>query len=254
MLEGVVPFPPDFAKRYRERGYWRDLSLRDEFAAMFARHADRVAFIDRGKTFTYAAVDRTAERLALNLLELGIRPLDRIVVQLPNVIEFVFLYFALQKIGALRVIDQNYEREAVRTMQERLPFFGDRKWISVVSLPGDRSHFGDDATNCFSCSRSAGLIGRSVRFESAFSNDSGFSLITTVNSSSPGLSLSFSSGMLMPWSTCMRLEMATSNPRPCRWRIRDSDSAASTFRSALGRAQSSVVRASVPMQKEGMVS
>jgi non-ribosomal peptide synthetase component E (peptide arylation enzyme) len=24
MLDGVIPVPPDFAARYRERGYWED--------------------------------------------------------------------------------------------------------------------------------------------------------------------------------------------------------------------------------------
>ncbi len=33
----------------------------------------------------------------------GLKPLDRVVVQLPNVAEFVILYFALQKIGAIPI-------------------------------------------------------------------------------------------------------------------------------------------------------
>lgn len=103
MLEGVVPFPPEFAKRYREKGYWRDKSLAEEFAPVFKQYADRTAFIDRDTPFTYAEVDRVSGRLALNLLEAGLGPLDRVVVQLPNVIEFVFLYFALQKIGCIPI-------------------------------------------------------------------------------------------------------------------------------------------------------
>ena len=103
MLEGVVPFPPEFAKRYRDKGYWRDKSLAEEFADVFRQYGDRVAFLDRGKTYTYAQVDRASERLALNLLDLGLAPLDRVVVQMPNVIEFVFLYFALQKIGCIPI-------------------------------------------------------------------------------------------------------------------------------------------------------
>ncbi|OGA13098.1 MAG: 2,3-dihydroxybenzoate-AMP ligase [Betaproteobacteria bacterium RIFCSPLOWO2_02_FULL_63_19] len=103
MLEGFVPFPPDFAKRYREKGYWQDKSLAEEFSVVFRQYAARVAFIDRGKTYTYADVDRYSDGLALNLLDLGLRPLDRVVVQLPNVIEFVFLYFALQKIGCIPI-------------------------------------------------------------------------------------------------------------------------------------------------------
>ena len=36
-LEGVVPFPPEFQKRYREKGYWQDKSLRDEFDVEIGR-------------------------------------------------------------------------------------------------------------------------------------------------------------------------------------------------------------------------
>jgi 2,3-dihydroxybenzoate-AMP ligase len=103
MLEGVVPFPPEFAARYRERGYWRDRALRDEFAEMFARYADRIALVDGERQFTYAEVDRRSTNLALNLLDLGIEPLDRVVPALPNVAEFVILYFALQKISAIPI-------------------------------------------------------------------------------------------------------------------------------------------------------
>ena len=103
MLEGVVPFPPEFAARYREKGYWDDRSLRDQFADIFARHAARAAVIDGDTVATYRDLDERSRRLALNLLDLGIAPLDRVVVVLPNVIEFVYLYFALQKIGAIPI-------------------------------------------------------------------------------------------------------------------------------------------------------
>ena len=103
MLQGVVPFPPEYAKRYRERGYWVDKSLAEEFNAVFDRYAGRVALIDRDRSFTYADIDRLTDNLALNLLQLGLKPLDRVVVQLPNVAEFVILYFALQKIGAIPI-------------------------------------------------------------------------------------------------------------------------------------------------------
>jgi 2,3-dihydroxybenzoate-AMP ligase len=103
VLEGVVPFPPEFARRYREKGYWLDRSLAEEFAPVFKRYAGRTALIDRDARVTYAEVDEVSDRLALNLLEAGLAPLDRVVVQLPNVIEFVYLYFALQKIGCIPI-------------------------------------------------------------------------------------------------------------------------------------------------------
>jgi 2,3-dihydroxybenzoate-AMP ligase len=103
MLEGVVKFPPEFAQRYRERGYWTEKSLAEEFRVVFDRYADRVALIDGERSITYAELDRLSGNLALNLLDLGLKPLDRIVVQLPNVAEFVILYFSLQKIGCIPI-------------------------------------------------------------------------------------------------------------------------------------------------------
>jgi 2,3-dihydroxybenzoate-AMP ligase len=103
VLDGVVPFPPEYAKRCRDKGYWRGRSLAQEFAPLFERYADRIAVVDRGKQYTYAEIDRASDRLALNLLDAGLAPLDRVVIQLPNVVEFVFLYFALQKIGCIPI-------------------------------------------------------------------------------------------------------------------------------------------------------
>jgi 2,3-dihydroxybenzoate---[aryl-carrier protein] ligase len=103
MLPGVVPFPPDYARRYRAEGYWRDRSLAEEFAEVFARFDARVAVVDGERELRYADVDRLSTNLALNLLHAGLQPLDRVVVQLPNVAEFVVLYFALQKIGAIPI-------------------------------------------------------------------------------------------------------------------------------------------------------
>src|SRR3954462_8628787 len=102
-LKGVVPFPPEFAKRYREKGYWQDKSLAEEFAVVFRKYANRLALIDGEREYTYADVDRITDNLALNLLELGLKPLDRVVPTLPNIAEFVLLYFALQKICAIPI-------------------------------------------------------------------------------------------------------------------------------------------------------
>jgi 2,3-dihydroxybenzoate-AMP ligase len=98
-----VPFPPEFARRYRAKGYWQDKSLAQEFADMFRKYAGRVALIDGDRRYTYADIDRISDNLALNLLELGLRPLERVVPTLPNIAEFVLLYFALQKISAIPI-------------------------------------------------------------------------------------------------------------------------------------------------------
>lgn len=104
MLDGVVRFPPEFAARYRAKGYWEDRSLADTFAEVFAKYADRIAIIDGERSVTYAQLDDGATRLALNLLDLGLQPRDRVVMQLPNVVEFAYLYFALQKLGCIPIM------------------------------------------------------------------------------------------------------------------------------------------------------
>ena len=104
MLDGVVRFPAEFAARYRAKGYWEDRALRDVFDETFSRYGDRVAIIDGGQSVTYSQLNDRATRLALNLLDEGFQPLDRVVVQLPNVVEFVYLYFALQKIGCIPIM------------------------------------------------------------------------------------------------------------------------------------------------------
>src|SRR5574341_1686977 len=104
MLDGVVPFPPEFAARYRSKGYWEDRSLADTFQEVCAKYGDRVAIVDRDQSVTYAQLDERAARLALGLLDVGLQPLDRVVVQLPNVVEFAYLYLALQKIGCIPVM------------------------------------------------------------------------------------------------------------------------------------------------------
>src|SRR5678816_4465518 len=102
-LPGVVPFPAEFARRYREKGYWQDKSLAAEFSSVFKQHGPRVALVEGERQFTYADIDRLTDNLALNLLELGLKPLDRVVPTLPNVAEFAIPYSALQKIGAVPI-------------------------------------------------------------------------------------------------------------------------------------------------------
>ena len=103
-LRGVTPFPPEFAARYRAAGYWEDRPLGTFYDDVFASHGDRVAIVQGEQTVSYAELRAHVERLAQHLLELGVRPLDRIVIQLPNVAEFVYLYFALERLGAIPIM------------------------------------------------------------------------------------------------------------------------------------------------------
>jgi 2,3-dihydroxybenzoate-AMP ligase len=103
-LPGVTPFPPEFAARYRAAGYWEDRPQGTFYDEVFARHGDRTAIVHDGRAVSYAELRQRVDRLARHLLQLGVRPLDRFVMQLPNVPEFVYLYFALQRLGAIPIM------------------------------------------------------------------------------------------------------------------------------------------------------
>ena len=103
MLEGFVPFPAEFKEKYRDKGYWVDKPLREEFAERFKTYSNKIAIIDGDTELSYFDLDALSTNLALNLLDLGLKPLDRIVPQLPNIKEFPILYIALQKIGCIPI-------------------------------------------------------------------------------------------------------------------------------------------------------
>jgi 2,3-dihydroxybenzoate-AMP ligase len=92
------------AEEYRRHKWWLGLTLGD----LVDRTADvfpkREAVIDDRVRLTYAALRDGVDRLATGLMDLGIEKGDAVLLQLPNWAEYVYSYFALQKIGAIPVI------------------------------------------------------------------------------------------------------------------------------------------------------
>ncbi|MEO7246218.1 MAG: AMP-binding protein [Rubrivivax sp.] len=112
MLSGTVDWPPERAQRYRAEGWWDGTTLFDLLARAARRDPDKIALVAGERRIRYAELERDAARLAAQLLDIGIRPLDRVVMQLPNVPEFVVVYFALARIGAIPVMALRAHRQA----------------------------------------------------------------------------------------------------------------------------------------------
>jgi 2,3-dihydroxybenzoate-AMP ligase len=116
ILEGATPYRDEDAALYLSAGWWRGLSLSEYLDRAAVSHPHKVGFIDRESRLTYVQAREQSVRLAVAFLRLGIKPLDRVLIQLPNWSEFVPAYFALQRIGAipLMVIDRYREHEIER--------------------------------------------------------------------------------------------------------------------------------------------
>ena len=68
MLEGFVPYPEAFVKRYKEKGYWVDKTLGEEFDECVNRYRDRVALACNGKHISYREMGEKVNRLALHFI------------------------------------------------------------------------------------------------------------------------------------------------------------------------------------------
>jgi long-chain acyl-CoA synthetase len=76
-----------------------------------ARFPDKIALIFKERKMTYQELDRRVNRLANGLLQMGAQKGDRIAVLLHNCPEFIEIYFACTRSGAIFVPINNLLRE-----------------------------------------------------------------------------------------------------------------------------------------------
>lgn len=104
MLDGFTPWPPAFEKRYIEKGYWPELTLGEIIDRSVRSWKDREAIGSGSTRVTYGELGLLTDRLALHLIRLGLKPGERIVFQLPNLLELILLYYASVKAGLIPVM------------------------------------------------------------------------------------------------------------------------------------------------------
>src|SRR5690606_18451084 len=96
-------WPIEFAAEYRRKGYWTGETI----GGMLRRTATRLpghdAVVFEHGRWSYADLDERADRLAGAFRDLGFAPGDRVLVQLPNVPEFIAVVFGLFRADVLPV-------------------------------------------------------------------------------------------------------------------------------------------------------
>jgi 2,3-dihydroxybenzoate-AMP ligase len=104
MLAGSIPWPTSLAACYRAAGYWLDQTIGERLHTLADQRGDAIVVTENGVGTSFGELDDRADRLAAGLYRLGIRPTDRVVVQLPGTMAFVELVFALFRLGAIPVM------------------------------------------------------------------------------------------------------------------------------------------------------
>jgi 2,3-dihydroxybenzoate-AMP ligase len=111
-LSGLVGWPEEFERRYVEAGYWGERTLGSLPRAWAERDPDGTALVSGLQRLSYRELDRAVDAMATGLRERGIGPGDAVVLQLPNVTEFVTVFLGLVRLGAVPVLTLPAHRRA----------------------------------------------------------------------------------------------------------------------------------------------
>ncbi|MFW2372975.1 MAG: (2,3-dihydroxybenzoyl)adenylate synthase, partial [Gammaproteobacteria bacterium] len=99
----LTPWDENCASRYRDLGFWRGVPLDDIVSRGAVLFKDNIAIFSSKRSWTYGVLNQKVNELAAGFIKLGIRADEKVVVQLPNIGEFLEVVFALFRIGAVPV-------------------------------------------------------------------------------------------------------------------------------------------------------
>ena len=143
-------WPQAFAQRYKAEGYWTGQTFPALLAERAARWPDKVAVVGGDARLTFAELEAEAQRAAAGYRAMGLQTGDRVLVQLPNIIEFFPAVFGLFLAGLIPVyaLPAHRQTEIVHFLQkseakaylirDRVPEFDYRSLArSVLDATGD---------------------------------------------------------------------------------------------------------------------
>jgi 2,3-dihydroxybenzoate-AMP ligase len=92
------------ARQYSRNRWWLGLTLEDILDRTADVFPNKEALVDDRVRLTYSELRNKVDYLATGLMNIGIEKGDTVLLQLPNWAEYVYSYFALQKIGGIPVV------------------------------------------------------------------------------------------------------------------------------------------------------
>ncbi len=104
MLEGCRPWPEEFSKLYRKKGYWEDRTVVQAIKASIEIYGPKDAIIFNDQRISYAEMGERIDQLAYGFSQCGLKSSDRVVFQLNDSPTFIFAFLALLQIGVIPVM------------------------------------------------------------------------------------------------------------------------------------------------------
>ena len=79
------------------------MNIPNLLAVMSGKYPNHEGIVTPEERITYSEWNRQVNQLAHSLRNIGVKPGDKVILHLPNVKEFLYAYFAVQRIGAITV-------------------------------------------------------------------------------------------------------------------------------------------------------
>ena len=133
MLQGCIPWPEEFARAYRAKGYWQDRTIPQVFDALAGAAPARVSIVDGERRMTLAELQARSRALAAHFHAAGLRAGDRVVFQMPNGAAFFEVFLGLLRIGVIPIMALPPHRE---TELSHFARFGGAKALFIPQQVG----------------------------------------------------------------------------------------------------------------------
>ncbi|RAH29439.1 (2,3-dihydroxybenzoyl)adenylate synthase, partial [Vibrio vulnificus] len=104
ILDGFVRKPSIQREQYQAANLWRNLQLWQILHQGVEHHPDRIAVTDNHTSLSYLELANRVDRIAAGLREEGLVCGDSVVLQLANTLDFLVVFFALQRLGVVPVL------------------------------------------------------------------------------------------------------------------------------------------------------
>lgn len=101
---GSVEYDAQDSANYTELRWWLGLTWGDVLDRATDLYPRKTALVDDTSRLSFQELREKVDRLAVGLVNLGIRPRERVLLQIPNWSEYVYTFLGLQKIGAIPVL------------------------------------------------------------------------------------------------------------------------------------------------------
>lgn len=112
---------PDVIERYLDAGQWTRETMVDRYRAHAKSHPDKIACRDGETSYSWAELDAATDRLAANLIDLGVERDATALIQIPSSCREILLRVALKKAGIISIFTPlQWRRRELAYVWERI--------------------------------------------------------------------------------------------------------------------------------------